>query len=129
VTADEITLTLPRSRDFHRIAHLVLGGLAVRLDLTFEHLEDLQLALAGLLSEPEAPGEVTVRLRVTDGAVQAAVGPFPEEHLRLRLADDGGESIGLRRMLDTVADDVGIREAAEGNWVEVTKYVERAAAT
>jgi hypothetical protein len=129
VTADEITLTLPRSRDFHRIAHLVLGGLAARLDLTLEHLEDLQLALAGLLSEPEAPGEVTVRLRVGDGAVQASVGPFPEEQLRVRLENHGGSPIGLRRMLDTVADDVGIHEAAEGSWVEVTKYVERAAAT
>ena len=38
---DEITLTLPRQRDFHRVAHLVLGGLAVRLELTIETLEDL----------------------------------------------------------------------------------------
>ena len=29
---DEITLTLPREPEFHRVAHLVLGGLAVRLD-------------------------------------------------------------------------------------------------
>jgi anti-sigma regulatory factor (Ser/Thr protein kinase) len=128
VTADEISLTFPRSRDFHRIAHLVLGGLAVRLDLTFEHLEDLQLALAELLAEPEAPGEVTVRLRVAGGAVQAAVGPFSREHLRRRLDDDGGRSgLGLRRMLDTVVDGVLIEEAAEGDWIEITKHVERAA--
>ena len=31
---DEIRLTLPRERPFYGIAHLVLGGLAVRLDLT-----------------------------------------------------------------------------------------------
>ena len=49
MTDDKITLTLPAERDFHRVAHLVLGGLAVRLNLTFEHLEDLQLALDGLL--------------------------------------------------------------------------------
>ena len=128
MTADEITLTLPRSRDFHRIAHLVLGGLAVRLDLTFEHLEDLQLALAELLAEPEASGEVTVRLRVIDGAVQAAVGPFSREHLRRRLEADGDSRLGLRRMLDTVADSVGIEEAAEGDWVEVTMHVEQAGA-
>jgi hypothetical protein len=128
VTADEITLTLPRSRDFHRIAHLVLGGLAVRLDLTFEHLEDLQLALAGLLAEPETVGEVTVRLRVMDGAVLAMVGPFERDDLSRRLDDDGGSEVSLRRMLDTVADSVGIEEAAEGVWVEVTKNVERTVA-
>jgi hypothetical protein len=43
---DEITLTLPRDREFHRVAQLVLGGLAVRLELTIEMLEDLQLGLA-----------------------------------------------------------------------------------
>jgi len=39
---DEITLTVPRERPFYRVAHLVLGGLAVRLDLTYDTLEDLQ---------------------------------------------------------------------------------------
>ncbi len=47
--ADEITLTLPRAPEFQRVAHLVLGGLAVRLNLTVEHLEDLQLALDAVL--------------------------------------------------------------------------------
>ena len=31
---DEIRLTLPREREFHRVAHLVVGGLAVRLELS-----------------------------------------------------------------------------------------------
>jgi len=31
VGVDEITLTLPAEREFYRVAHLVLGGLAVRL--------------------------------------------------------------------------------------------------
>ena len=44
------------------VAHLVLGGLAVRLDLTIENLEDLQLALDALL------GDVT-ESEVSDGAL------------------------------------------------------------
>ena len=47
--ADEVTLTLPREPEFQRVAHLVLGGLAVRLNLTIENLEDLQLAFDALL--------------------------------------------------------------------------------
>ena len=125
MTADEITLILPRSRDFHRIAHLVLGGLAVRLDLTFETLEDLHLALDGLLSEPESPGEVTVRLLVHDDTMQAVVGPFAPDGLRRRLDSPDGDGVGLRRLLDTVVDRFEIEEAAEGHWVEVTKHVER----
>ena len=41
---DEITLTIPRDRALYGVAHLVLGGLGIRLNLTIEHLEDLQLA-------------------------------------------------------------------------------------
>ena len=36
MTPDTITLTLPPEREFQRVAHLVLGGLAVRLNLTLE---------------------------------------------------------------------------------------------
>ena len=39
MTDDMIVLTLPPERDFHRVAHLVLGGLALRLNLTLEALE------------------------------------------------------------------------------------------
>ena len=49
MATDEITLTLPRGPEYQRVAHLVLGGLAVRLDLTIENLEDLELALDALL--------------------------------------------------------------------------------
>jgi uncharacterized protein YecA (UPF0149 family) len=50
---DEITLTLPRDRNYYEIAHLVLGGLAVRHNLTVESLEDLQVALDELLEHDE----------------------------------------------------------------------------
>ena len=33
MTGDEITLTIPRDPSFHEVAHLVLGGVAARLDL------------------------------------------------------------------------------------------------
>ena len=39
---DEIALTLPADEAFHSVAHLVLGGLAARLDLTVETLEELE---------------------------------------------------------------------------------------
>ena len=39
MSGDEICLTLPADEAFHGVAHLVLGGLAVRLDLTYEDLE------------------------------------------------------------------------------------------
>jgi hypothetical protein len=120
LTGDEITLNLPADRDFYRVAHLVLGGLAVRLNLTLEHLEDLELALDGLLDRWEGEGDVTVQLRVADGAIETAVGPFDGAHLRRELERDGDE-LSLRRVLDTVVDHVELDDA--GRWITLTKNV------
>jgi hypothetical protein len=124
--SDEITLTLPRERPFYRIAHLVLGGLAVRLDLTFEHLEDLQLALAGVLDRHDEGGEVTVGVRVERDSIRTRIGPFHGDRLRNELERDPGDELSLRRLLDTVVDDVELTEGDEGQWVELTKAVRSA---
>ena len=125
---DEITLTVPRERPFYRVAHLVLGGLAVRLDLTYDTLEDLQVALAGLLaSEEESDGEVTLCVRVLPDSIQAAIGPFEQGVLEQSWEDAKaeGEDPGLRRILETVVDSVEIAERDGGSWVELTKSVSR----
>jgi hypothetical protein len=116
---DEITLTLPREPDFHRVAHLVLGGLAVRLDLTVENLEDLQIALESILDRTETKsGDVTVRMRLNDGDLETLVGP-----LTARLLDaierDADDTLGIRRVLDSTVDDVHV----DGEWVRLTKKV------
>jgi hypothetical protein len=122
--SDEITLRLPRARDFYGIAHLVLGGLAVRLDLTFETLEDLQLALASVLERPDEDGDVDVTLRVVDGSVQAVVGPFEREGLQARLGEPAGDHLSLARLLEAVVDRVDVDERAGGAWVALTKHVQ-----
>jgi hypothetical protein len=76
---DEITLTFPREPDFRPVAHLVLSGLAVRLDLNLENLEDLQLALDALLDQTDPGtemGDLTVRMSVRDHELQTLVGPL-----------------------------------------------------
>jgi len=115
VQPDEITLILPRDRDFHRVAHLVLGGLAVRLDLTIEALEDLQLALSAILDHGELAGDVTVSLVIKEGALETSVGPVDVA----RALSDDGSALTLRRILWTVADDVEL----DGDYVRLTKKV------
>jgi hypothetical protein len=123
VTHDTITLTLPPEREFHRVAHLVLGGLAVRLNLTLEALEDLQLALDGLLDTGSAEQEVTLELGVLHDAIEASVGPFRGQVVRRELEGDG-EEMGLRRVLDTVVDRVELAERDGRDWVRLTKQIE-----
>jgi hypothetical protein len=123
VTYDTITLTLPPEREFQRVAHLVLGGLAVRLNLTLEALEDLQLALDGLLDTGSAEQEVTLNLSVGPDAIEASVGPFRAESVRRALEADA-DGVGLRRVLDTVVDRVEVDERNGSDWVQLTKRID-----
>lgn len=116
---DEITLTIPRDADFYRVAHLVLGGLAVRMDLTVENLEDLQIALDSLLGLSELePGEITVRMTLRDGALEACVGPLPASVLD-EIEREQDDALSLRRVLDSTVDDVHV----DGDTVRLTKKV------
>jgi anti-sigma regulatory factor (Ser/Thr protein kinase) len=118
--ADAITLTLPRESEFEGVAHLVLAGLAARLDLTLEHLEDLQIAL-GALFDPAArattgDAELTVRLTVHDDSLEAVVGPL-DRRLLEALGRDAGTGLGVRRVLESTVDDVHV----DGDSVRLTK--------
>ena len=48
---EEIRLVIPAEEDFRPIAHLVTGGLASRLDVTYDDLEDIQVAIEALLGQ------------------------------------------------------------------------------
>ena len=125
--SDEITLTLPRDRNYYEIAHLVLGGLAIRLDLTVDHLDDLQMALQTVLQQQEPDGELTIALRVDDAALHTIVGPFPGSRLRAALErEDEGEALSMRRLLGAVCDHVEVEDRAGGEWIALTKTYEAA---
>jgi hypothetical protein len=122
MTGDEITLTIPREQPFHEIAHLVLGGVAARLNLTFESIDDLETALDAVLERAAENGEVTVQLRLDEDSIVARVGPFAADGLRAELERDAPDDVTLRRILDTVVD--GYELDGEG-WLELTKGVEQ----
>jgi anti-sigma regulatory factor (Ser/Thr protein kinase) len=116
---DVVTLQLPRERDFFGVAHLVLGGLGARLDLTYDVLEDMTTAIDELLNRSEPTEDVTLTVRIEDEAIVATVGPFggrvAEE---LRGSDEG---LGLRRVLETVVDEVDVGERDGTWWVDLRK--------
>jgi hypothetical protein len=128
VKSDAIRLTIPGERDYFGVAHLVLGGLASRHELTIEHFEDLLLALDGLLDRTRADA-VTLAVGVDGDEIQADIGPFAAGTVREELeraASDNG--IGLRRLLETVVDGFAVREENGGDWVRLTKTARSGAA-
>ena len=122
--ADVVTLQLPQQRDFRGVAHLVLGGLATRLELTYDVLDDMQTALDELLERCEVEGDVTLALSVEGDSLVACVGPFGD-----RVAEElrsSGDALGLRRVLDTVVDRSEVTERDGGHWIELRKQMRTA---
>lgn len=105
---DRIVLTLPTEARFRGVGTLVLGGVGSRLDLPYERMDDLQLALLSAI-ETAADGEVTVEIDADAEGIRLAVGP-----LRPGSATDGAFDLVLSRL----ADDVEHQNRGDGGeWV------------
>jgi hypothetical protein len=107
-TRDRVVLTLPGDEALYEIATLVLGGLGTRLDLPYERLDSLQLAVVSVLSASEAP-TVTLEVAIDEDALLVTVGPLPAV-----AASDEARRRVLARLVDGVeaaADDA----AGEGS--------------
>jgi hypothetical protein len=127
VTTEEIRLVIPAEEDFRPIAHLVTGGLAVRLDVTYDDLDDLQVGIEALLALRDDADDLVVSLSADDGVLHASLGPFPPE--KVDAADSDGDGLDLRRVLETVCDTHEVEERDGAAWVELTKRVANAGAT
>src|SRR5438067_687139 len=133
---DEITLTLPRGPDYQTVAHLVLSGLATRLDLTLEHLEDLQLALGAVLARGDPQSDVTLTPRgveLTTYATPNIIGEI-KRHFRdrgwaVRVPRGLQElNVQLSRLIESMSVELGrsptITELAEAASVDEEAVLE-----
>ena len=115
-----VTISIPREAGFSAVAGLVVGGMAARHDVTIDVLDDLQLALDALLEHGDEEGDVNVVVSVDTEGIEAAVGPVGDS-TAAELERDAGGSLGLRRLLETVVDDVAVGERDGEAWVELRK--------
>jgi hypothetical protein len=120
-----ITLRIPHQPPYHGVARLVVGGLAARLDVSFEQLEDLLLALASVLEDGRyvVDPEVTVELELGDDALTLRVGPVDSKRLSFDLDDESTDRIGLGRLLGTLVEDVSVESRSDGDWLRLEKRV------
>ena len=104
---DEFTISIPRERPFAAVVGLVVGGIAARHEVTLDVLDDLQLALDGVLerTDDDHEGQLTIELRIEGGTIAAFIGPVTES-TAAELEEEAGDSLGLRRLLETVVDSV-----------------------
>jgi hypothetical protein len=123
-SGDRIVLTIPRDEGFEDVAQLVLGGVASRLNLSYESLDDLGTGLATLLERRGDDGDLTVELEVGDDRITTLIGPFRGDTIRNELERSNG-GVGLRRVLETVVDGFEAVDRSDGQWISLQKRVEK----
>lgn len=106
---DRILLTIPPDERFRSVPTLVLGGIGSRLDLPYERMDDLQLAVLSLLAAVDGD-EATIDVAADDGFLSVRVGP-----LRPGSAEDAALGRVVSRLVDAV--EPGTRNGAE--WITV----------
>jgi len=112
---DTIALSIPTDASFRGIPTLVLGGVGSRLDLPFERMDDLQLALLSML-DATAAADASVEIEAADERVAVSVGP-----LRPDAEADTGLDLVLRRLTD------GVEAGRRGDGVWLTVFLSRSA--
>jgi hypothetical protein len=116
-STQRITLTIPGGRRYIGIARMFVGGLAARLDLGYETMDDLQLALESVLLKAELGPHVTVEAQVDGDAVCIVAGPFASDPLLER--DRGGDELELERVLAALVAGAETTSRDDGCWLRL----------
>ena len=85
----------------------MLGGVGSRLDLPYERVDDLQLAVLSVL-EASGDARVTVEVEAEDDGMRVSVGP---------LADGSQTDGALAKVLDPLVDSFESSERDERVWI------------
>ena len=116
--SDTIRLEVAASPDALPVVRMILGGVAARVELSLDEIQDLYLAVEQLFGVAGGSGEgprLALEIGVSDDAITVTTGPFYSEALRARLDEPArvGE-LGLRGVLDKVVQSVEVCTAGEG---------------
>jgi hypothetical protein len=115
---ERVCLEVAASASIMPVVRMVVGGMAARVDLSVDELDDVSMALEELLNAVGEPdGRERYRLVIEAGgeALRVVVGPFASARLRQRLGEPCCELVAR-----VVA--VELRETeAEGTSIVVTK--------
>ena len=107
--SDRIVLTIPADGRYRAVSTLVLGGIGTRLDLPYERMDDLQLAILSLLDAVEGD-EATVDVDTAEGDLAITVGP---------LRPGSAEDTALERVVSRLVDGVDPETRDGADWITV----------
>ncbi len=107
---EHVVVTVPPGRPaFRAVLRLVAGGIGSRCGLSFDRVDELQLALGAVLDQRETAGEtIELDAAIGDGELVVAIGPFVA-------ADDAAG----RRVTNVLVDRVRTVDRGGCEWVEL----------
>lgn len=121
VTSDVISLTLPAHRRFFQVARLVVGALATRFALSYEQLDDLQLAIETVLRDNVRPGSaVTLEIVVRADRLELSLGPV--EAAPPGAGEDEAQ-LTTRRVLGALVERVELVQRDGSQWIRLEEPV------
>jgi hypothetical protein len=115
-----ISLNLPGDRRFFAIARFVVGALSTRLELSYEQMDDLQLAVETALRDHGlSRSTVTLEIVVEPERLQLLVGPVTESPE----ADDSTADLTPRRVLGSLVETVEVVERDGTSWIRLEEPI------
>src|SRR5215212_3629584 len=108
--SDRIELSTPVGRAWDPV---------IRLDLGFDELDDLQLAVERLLAEARFEDRVTLSFEILERSVRVRIGPILTGAVAEALQSPDGPpgELTLGRILQTVVDSYGVEKVEDGHMV------------
>ena len=120
---DTLILTIPNERRFLAVVRHVLGGFASQLDLPFELMDDLQLAVETVLARAADHGAaLTLRVAPGDHGITVSVGPIDETALAESTPErESGPS--LRQILATLVTSAEVVSVDSERWLGIEQRI------
>ena len=116
---DKILLTVPAAPEFVRLARLTAAGLATRIGMGYDEVEDLRIAVGEacslLIGTGARTGSLSLAFTLGDDRVTIDVtGDFDGD------AGEPADTALSDQILDAVVDDHGVDVAADHVWLVKT---------
>ncbi len=128
---DTISITIPDKEKFIPLLRLVLGGVAIRKNVCYDDLDDVQLAVDDLLANrvPNG-GQISMVVRIEDSTLDITVEAKVDDGLCRRLRDAASTSteaeeahvLDTCRLLRSLMDSYQVQDLPSGRYsIRMTK--------
>jgi len=101
VTTHTVSLTIPRDADLLPLFSMILGGIALRRNLSVETLDDLQLAVDSILADEDAHREdISMSVELSEEGLDIRLSPLTQQDLLDTLVEGAVPADAADRCLD-----------------------------